>query len=81
MKGDIIRVDVNKILLDADHESELREEDLTKKFRYSIINAAVGYIAKVTHSSVKHKKYVGKLCYQTSGVTNFLNNETERFVF
>ena len=62
LKADTIKMDINKVLLDCEHEDELShltEVDRNARFRYSVINAAVGFIAKVAHLAVRHKPYVG----------------------
>lgn len=47
-------MDANKVLLDYENEADIPVTvDKASKFRYSIINAAVGYIAKVVHNAVK----------------------------
>lgn len=75
--GDIISIDVNRCIFDADSIDEIPEAERRNKFRYSIINAASGFIGKVVHSAGRHKKYVGKACYKTAAVTNFLTSEGE----
>jgi len=73
-------MDVNKVLLDVEHEDEIVEvENRPSQFRYSVINAAVGYVAKVTHKAVNHKPYAGKACYITSAIANFLSSNTDNF--
>ena len=80
MKGDIVKMDVNKVLLDYENEDDIPEtEDRNAKFRYSVINAAVGFIAKVTHLAVNHKPYVGSGCYASSAIVNFFKSSTENF--
>lgn len=73
-------MDVNKVLLDVEHENEIMEaENRPNQFRYSVINAAVGYIAKCTHKAVDHKPYTGKACYVTSAFANFLTSNSDNF--
>ena len=80
VKGDIIKMDVNKVLLDYESEDEIPEtEERNQKFRYSVINTAVGYIAKITHRAVHHKPYFGSGCYISSATVNFFTSSTERF--
>lgn len=77
IKGDIVKMDVNKVLIDVEDESQLAEvsaEERNAKFRYSVINAAVGFIAKVTHLAVNHKPYMGKGCYISSATINFFKS-------
>jgi len=69
-------MDVNKVLLDVEHEDEIVDaETRNAKFRYSVINAAVGYIAKCTHKAAAHKPYTGKACYITSAMANFFSSD------
>ena len=47
-------MDANKVLIDYENEADIPEtENLSEKLRYSILNASVGYMAKVVHNSVK----------------------------
>ena len=70
-----IKIDVNKVFFDADHEDEIPEEEKTKRLRYSIINASSGFIARVVHSAIQHKKFVGNACYKTAAFTNFISGD------
>ena len=80
VKGDIIKMDVNKVLLDYESEDEIPDtEERNQKFRYSVINAAVGYIAKVVHKAGYHKPYTGSGCYVSSATYNFFTTSTEHF--
>mmetsp|Transcript_38553 Transcript_38553/g.50532 ORF Transcript_38553/g.50532 Transcript_38553/m.50532 type:complete len:195 (-) Transcript_38553:329-913(-) len=73
-------MDVNKVLLDYENEADIPEtEDRNAKFRYSVINAAVGFIAKVTHLAVNHKPYMGRACYVSSASVNFFTSSSENF--
>ena len=68
------------MLLDYESEDDIPEsENRATKFRYSVINAAVGYIAKATHSADSHKPYMGKHCYTSSAIVNFFGNDNETF--
>ena len=80
VKGDIIQMDVNKVLIDYESEDEIPEHIARQaKFRYSVINASVGYIAKCVHKADSYKPYVGRLCYTSSAVVNFFGNDNETF--
>lgn len=73
-------MDVNKVLLDVEDESEIpAEEPSHLKLRYSVINAAVGYIAKCTHKADAHKPYLGRNCYVSSALANFFTCGVEDF--
>ena len=81
VKGDVVTMDVNKVLLDYEHEDDIpaTEENRNAKFRYSVINAAVGYIAKVTHKAESHKRIMGKGAYISSAIVNFFTSGLENF--
>ena len=80
VKGDIVKMDANKVLIDHDHEDEIPDDDdRPSKFRYSVINAAVGYVAKCVHKADAHKPYVGRSCYLTSAVYNFFTTSSENY--
>ena len=65
-------MDVNKVLMDHHHEDEIVDsETRLAKFRYSVINTACGFIAKVAHKAFDHKPIMGKNCYLSSAVINF----------
>jgi len=54
VKGDIVKMDANKVLMDYENEADIPEtENRSSKLRYSIINAAVGYVAKIVHNALK----------------------------
>ena len=73
-------MDVNKVLIDCENETEIPDtEERHSKFRYSVINSGVGFIAKVTHDAVYHKPYMGKSCYVTSGIVNAVKGAVENF--
>ena len=73
-------MDVNKVLLDYEDESEIPETvDRNSKFRYSVINTAVGYVAKLTHLAVNHKPYTGRGCYFSSATINFFTSSPDSF--
>ncbi len=79
-KGDTIKMDVNKVLIDVEDEADISEtEERHSKIRYSVINSGVGLIAKITHSAVYHKPYMGKLCYFTSGCTNAFTSTVDYY--
>lgn len=68
MKGETIKLDVNKVLMDAETEQEIPPEELATRFRYSLINASIGFIAKCVFRGATYKRYFGSLCYSAAGV-------------
>ena len=73
-------MDANKVLMDYESEADIPDSvDRSSKLRYSILNASVGYMAKVVHNSVKQKPYIGQYCYKTAALTSMFENEVEIF--
>ena len=44
-----------------------------------MINAAVGFLAKVVHKADAHKPIMGKSCYLSASLAAFFKNTTEEF--
>ena len=62
------------MVIDADNEEDIPPEDMKLKFRYSVINASLGFVAKCVHNAIGHKPYFGGASYLTSGWTSFWSN-------
>jgi diacylglycerol kinase family enzyme len=59
-KGDVIKMDLNRVLMDAKDESEISQNDkMFERMRYSAINACIGFLAKVVHAAVPFKPSLG----------------------
>lgn len=63
LKGETIKMDLNQVFMDAETVDEIPIEERTSRTRYSLINASIGYIAKVVWLGNYHKYYVGGFCY------------------
>jgi diacylglycerol kinase family enzyme len=53
-KGDLLKVDLNRVWIDAETFEEIERQEGDQKFskiRYSIINAATGFVAKTVHKA------------------------------
>jgi len=80
-KGQTVKVDLNRCYIDADSFEEVEqmefatEEERYSRIRFSLINAAVGFIAKCCHAAQKHKKYFGAHAYTVAGLQCFLSGE------
>lgn len=68
LKGQTIKIDVNRVLMDAESENDIPENEREERMRYSIINASIGFIAKCVWTGLGWKKYFGSLCYQAAAV-------------
>lgn len=63
VKGDVMKIDVIKILLDYEDEKDIPPEEQINKYRYSIINTCFTLPAKCAHAATKYKKCLGKKGY------------------
>lgn len=79
LKGDVIKMDLNKIIIDAQREEDIPPDERTSRFRYSAINTGVGFVAKSTHKAIAHKPMFGGASYATSGFVNFFTSSAEVF--
>lgn len=69
VKGDVIKMDVNKVLMDHEHETDIKDSKTRlAKFRYCVINSGCGFVAKVCHKAIKHKPLMGKNAYLSATV-------------
>ena len=71
VKGDVIKMDLNKMLIDADCREDIPEQNLSQQYRYSATSASLGFIAKGVHKAITHKPYFGSASYISSGATSF----------
>lgn len=68
VKGETVKIDVNRVLMDAETEEDIPIEERNERMRYSLINASIGFIAKCVFRGGELKKYFGSLCYSAAGV-------------
>ena len=78
-KGDVIKMDVNKMLIDTDSEENIPSEEKYQRYRFSATSASIGFIAKVVHNAIKHKPYFGGASYATSGWSSFFSNYADMY--
>eukprot|EP00347_Sterkiella_histriomuscorum_P012216 403369450 len=55
VKGQLIKYDVAKVLIDYEREEDIPEEKVNSNLRYSIINSVFGVSAKITHRAISFK--------------------------
>lgn len=55
VKGNLIKYDIAKILLDYEEEELIPAEQRSFNLRYSIINSVFGVSAKITHRAIGYK--------------------------
>ena len=63
VKGDIIKVDLFKVLLDHESESEIQGPDPINHLRYCIINTSLLLVGSSAKKAVPLKPYIGKNAY------------------
>lgn len=68
LAGDVVKMDVNKVLIDCEDGSEITDENRNERIRYSMSSTGIGFIGKLTHKSIDYKPYVGKGSYIAAGV-------------
>lgn len=74
VKGDLLKVDITRVMFDFDTEDELEKmsrEDKIRKLRYQLINSSYGIPAKLNFGAQKFK---GRCCcnpYQVSALIEF----------
>ena len=61
-KGDTVKADVTKVLLDVESEQEI-DGDASKNLRYSIVNSCLCLAANVNRNAAKWKPIFGAQCY------------------
>lgn len=80
-KGDLLKVDLNKVYFDADSFEEIQDkyqgawEEQFKRCRYSLINASMGFIAKCVHAAKPWKPYFGAGSYTAAAFECFFKGE------
>jgi len=78
-KGHTIKMDVNKVTLDCmkpEDIATLPTEEKKQRLRYSVVNAAIGFIAKVVHKAINLKKYFGSSSYSVAGIKELFFTKT-----
>lgn len=76
-----MKCDLNRVYIDADTFEEIENKPVAdelkySKIRYSIINAGVGFTAKVVHAAIKVKSWAGSGCYAVAGIKMFCGGMT-----
>lgn len=79
IKGDIIRIDINKVLIDCENEESIPDVDKTLNLRYSIINSNFSTPAKVAHAAVYYKRCCGGKAYEIAALREFLRIKRDKF--
>ena len=72
-KGDTIQMDLNKVLVDCESETEIPPQELDhNRLRYSIVNSSAGFLAKCVDRAIKHKTWAGNNAYIIAAAEEFL---------
>ena len=68
-KGDLIQMDLNRVLMDAETEEEIPKDDnLFQRMRYSAINSGPGLLAMIVHKAAPIKGFYGQAAYPIAGL-------------
>lgn len=70
IKGDLIKVDVTRLLMDHDTEESIPQDEKPKYLRYQLINSSYGIPAKVNHGASRWKSCCCN-AYQISAIIEF----------
>ena len=79
IKGDVIKMDTIKVIIDHEKEEDIPSNDKLGKLRYVLINSSFGLPAQVAHGATPLKKYFGQKSYTLVALRKFLNLKTDRF--
>ena len=55
VKGDIIKLDIQKVLIDSERVEDVPQDQKLQKFRYMLINSSFNIAAKVNYGARKYK--------------------------
>ena len=72
-------MDVIKVVVDAEKEEEIPEDQRMEKLRYVMINSSFSLPASVAHGAAPIKKYFGQKSYTLVALKKFLNLKPDRF--
>lgn len=68
-KGEILKVDLNRVLLDAQTEQDAAGD--ISRLRYSVINSCPGFVARVVHRALNYKSWAGRFSYLLAALAEF----------
>ena len=80
-KGDLIKLDVVKVLLDHESEEAIEESLKTNHLRFSIINSGLCLTANCAKNAVKWKRLLGKHAYSLQTVIELAKMRSEKYDF
>ena len=85
-KGDTIKMDVTKVLIDHETESDIavtlanKEESRIEDYlRYNLINSQFCLLANIASTAVPYKPYIGGGAYTVTSVIEILKSKAEKF--
>ena len=77
IKGDLLKVDLTRCLIDADTEDEIPEDEKFKRLRYVLLNTCIGLPSRVNYEA-RHFKWCCCNAYQIAAVKEIMNLKYER---
>lgn len=82
IKGECIKVDVAKVLIDTENEEDLPSGDeRMEKCRYMLNNCGIGVHARATKTAVPFKKWFGTKSYEAALLWESIGTRTDSFEF
>ena len=78
VKGDLIKMDISKVLLDHEKEEEIKQEVKFDQMRYSLINSSFGMVGEIVYGAERWK---GCCCnaYTMASIIEILKSKTHIF--
>lgn len=78
VKGNIIKYDIGKTLLDYETEEEIPPESLISNLRYTVLNSVFGVSAKIVHKAISYK---GCCCnaYKMAAIIEFCKLKPDNY--
>lgn len=74
-----MKIDLVKILMDYESESQIPSLEKSSACRYQLINSAFGAPAKVAHGAIYYKRCCGRKAYDIAAVKTFCCLRTDKF--
>ena len=79
IKGNTMKIDVVKCILDYDKLEDIPEDKVFTNFRFGCLSMMFGLIAKIVHRAASYKKCCCGNPYLMAAVREFIKGETDIF--
>ena len=79
VKGDVVRMDTSKVLIDYDREEDIPVADRPTNLRYMLINCNFAVAARVAHRAISFKNCCCGNAYEMAAVIEFMKIKEDKF--